>query len=71
MGRLPWVHALVANAKGHVRNIYYGVSQMHLPRRMAGFCYRFNQRFREHRMFKRVMHAFFNTSTITLAEPRA
>lgn len=37
----------------------------------AGFCHRFNQRFREQRMFKRVMHAFLNTSTITLAEPRA
>ena len=65
---LPWVHTLIANGKGNIRGIHHGVSQKHLPRYLAEFCYRFNRRFWEPQMFNRMLHACLNTSTITLAE---
>ena len=37
---LPWVHTLIANVKGNIRGSHHGVSQKHLPRYLAEFCYR-------------------------------
>jgi transposase-like protein len=68
---LPWVHVLIANAKGNIRGVHHGVSQKHLPRYLSECCYRFNRRFWESQMFNRLLNACANTSTITFAELRA
>ena len=68
---LPWVHTLIANAKGNIRGVYHGVSQKHLLRYLSEFCYRFNRRFWESQIFNRLLNACVNTSTITFAELRA
>ena len=67
---LPWVHALIANAKGNIRGVDHGVSQKHLPRYLSEYCYRFNRRFWESQMFNRLLNACANTSTITFVELR-
>lgn len=66
----PWVHTLIANAKGNIRGIYHGVSNKHLPRYLAEFCYRFNRRFWEDQMFNRMIIACVGTQTITFPELR-
>jgi len=68
---LPWVHTLIANIKGNIRGVHHGVSQKHLPRYLAEFCYRFNRRFWEPQMFNRMLHACLNTVSITFLELRA
>jgi transposase-like protein len=68
---LPWVHTLIANIKGNIRGVHHGVSQKHLPRYLAEFCYRFNRRFWEPQMFNRMLHACLITSTITFSELKA
>jgi transposase-like protein len=68
---LPWVHTLIANVKGNIRGVHHGVSQKHLPRYLAEFCYRFNRRFWEPQLFNRMLHACLITSTITFSELKA
>lgn len=67
---LPWVHTLIANIKGNIRGVHHGVSQKHLPRYLAEFCYRFNRRFWEPQMFNRMLFACLNAPTITFSELR-
>jgi len=66
----PWVHTLIANVKGNIRGVYHGVSEKHLPRYLAEFCYRFNRRFWEDQMFNRMVAACLSTQTITFPELR-
>ncbi len=66
----PWVHTLIANVKGNIRGVYHGVSEKHLPRYLAEFCYRFNRRFWEDQMFNRMIAACVGTQTITFPELR-
>jgi len=68
---LPWVHTLIANVRGNIRGLHHGVSQKHLPRYLAEFCYRFNRCFWEPQLFNRMLHACLNTATITLSELKA
>lgn len=65
---LPWVHILIANAKGNIRGIYHGVSPKHLSRYLSEFCYRLNRRFWEPQMFDRLLTACLNCQTITFSE---
>lgn len=67
---LPWVHTLIANIKGNVRGVYHGVSNKHLQRYLAEFCYRFNRRFWESQMFDRILTACLATDTIGYSELR-
>ena len=66
----PWVHTLIANVKGNIRGVYHGVSDKHLPRYLAEFCYRFNRRFWEPQMFNRMVTACLNAQTVTFSELR-
>jgi hypothetical protein len=66
----PWVHTLIANVKGNIRGVYHGVSEKHLPRYLAEFCYCFNRRFWEDQMFNRMVAACVGTQTITFPELR-
>ncbi len=67
---LPWVHTMVANAKGILRGVYHGVSSKHLGRYLAEICYRTNRRFWESQLFNRLLNACLSTTTITFAELR-
>jgi hypothetical protein len=66
----PWVHTLIANVKGTIRGVYHGVSDQHLSRYLAEFCYRFNRRFWEPQMFNRMITACLNALTVTFSELR-
>ena len=68
---LPWVHTLIANIKGNIRGVYHGVSNKHLDRYLAEFCYRFNRRFWEPQMFDRIITACVGTTTVYYSELRA
>jgi transposase-like protein len=68
---LPWVHTLIANIKGNIRGVYHGVSNKHLDRYLAEFCYRFNRRYWEPQMFDRIITACVGTSTVSYSELRA
>lgn len=68
---LPWVHTVIANAKGNISGVYHGVSSKHLGHYLAEFCYRFNRRFWEPQMFDRILTACLNSSTISFAELKA
>jgi transposase-like protein len=65
---LSRVHTLIANVKGNIRDVHHGLSPKHLPRYLAQFCYRLQ--FWEPQMFNRMLHACFNTSTVTFSELR-
>ena len=68
---LPWVHTLIANIKGNIRGVYHGVSNKHLDRYLAEFCYRFNRRFWESQMFDRILAACVATNTVSYSELKA
>lgn len=68
---LPWVHTLIANIKGNIRGVYHGVSNKHLDRYIAEFCYRFNRRFWESQMFDRILAACVNTNSVSYSELKA
>jgi hypothetical protein len=68
---LPWMQNLIANVKGNIRGVHHGVSQKHLPRYLAEFCYHFNRRFWEPQIFNRMLHACLTTLTITFSELKA
>ena len=66
----PWVHTLIANVKGNIREVYHGVSDKHLPHYLGEFCYRFNRRFWEPQMFNQMITACLNAQTVTFSELR-
>ncbi|HUT69884.1 MAG TPA: transposase [Desulfatiglandales bacterium] len=68
---LPWVHTLIAYIKGTIRGVYHGVSNNHLDRYLAEFCYRFNRLFWEIQMFDRILAACVGTSTVSYSELKA
>ena len=67
---LPWVHIMIGNVKGILKGVHHGVSPKHLQRFLSEFCYKFNRRFIEKRMFSDLLVACVNTSTITFTELR-
>jgi len=67
----PWVHILIGNCKGILRGVHHGVSGKHLQRYLSEFCYRFNRRAMQSRIFERLIVATLSAQPITLAELRA
>ena len=65
---LPWVHILISNVKAFIAGTYHGVSNKHLRRYLAEYCYRFNRRFWESQLFGRLVNAVVNSSPVTYAE---
>lgn len=62
---LPWVHIVISLAKRFILGTYHGVSSKHLQRYLDEFCYRFNRRVGEHRMFSRLLTACALGSKLT------
>ena len=70
-----WVNTMVGNVKRALDGTYHKVSEAHLPRYLAEFCYRFNRRFRLEDMVARLAYAAVRTPPMPLpllnmAEPR-
>jgi transposase-like protein len=64
---LPWVHIMIANAKGIYRGTHHGVSGKHLQKYLSEFCYRFNRRYNLNQLFDRLLLACIRTEPIRIA----
>ncbi len=59
-----WVNIMLGNVKRSLHGTYHSMSQKHLPRYLAEFCYRFNRRFRMGEMVTSLAHAAINSVPI-------
>jgi len=53
-----WVNTMIGNVKNAIHGTYHAVSEKHLPRYLAEFCYRFNHRFKLEDMITRLSYSF-------------
>ena len=65
---------MIGNVKNAIHGTYHAVSERHLPRYLAEFCYRFNRRFDLPAMLPRLGHVATRTPPmperlLRLAEP--
>lgn len=49
-----WVNTMIGNVKSSMEGSYHNISDRHLPRYLAEFCYRFNRRFKLEDMIPRL-----------------
>jgi len=56
-----WVNTMIGNVKNAIHGTYHAVSEKHLPRYLAEFCYRFNRRFQLHEMVNRLVYVALRT----------
>uniref|UniRef100_UPI00286F72A9 transposase n=1 Tax=Desulfobulbus sp. TaxID=895 RepID=UPI00286F72A9 len=59
-----WLNTVLGNVKNSLRGTYHAISDKHLPRYLAEFCYRFNRRFQLHTMGNRLIHVALRTQPI-------
>lgn len=59
-----WVNVMLGNVKRSLHGTYHAVSQKHLPRYLAEFCYRFNRRFDMGLMIRSLARAAINSKPI-------
>ena len=55
---------MLGNVKRSLHGTYHALSQKHLPRYLAEFCYRFNRRFRMSEMITSLARAAINSTPI-------
>lgn len=56
-----WVNTMIGNVKNAIHGSYHAVSESHLPRYLAEFCYRFNRRFQLDEMVDRLLFVALRT----------
>ena len=56
-----WVNTMIGNVKNSMHGSYHAISDRHLPRYLAEFCYRFNRRFKLEEMIPRLGYAAVRT----------
>ncbi|MBL3528994.1 MAG: transposase, partial [gamma proteobacterium endosymbiont of Lamellibrachia anaximandri] len=56
-----WVNTMIGNVKNSMHGSYHAISDRHLPRYLAEFCYRFNRRFKLEEMISRLGRAAVRT----------
>lgn len=56
-----WVNTMIGNVKNAATGTYHAISDKHLPRYLAEFCYRFNRRFQLEAMLPRFVWAAVRT----------
>jgi len=59
-----WVNIMLGNVKNSLHGTYHAISQKHIPRYLAEFCYRFNRRFRMESMIPSLARAAINSRPI-------
>jgi transposase-like protein len=60
--KLPWVHILIANAKGTIRGVHHGVTPKNLQGYLSEFCWRFSRRNFNGELFDRLLYACIKTT---------
>ena len=60
-----WVNTMLGNVKRSLHGTYHALSQKHLPRYLAEFCYRFNRRFNLAKMVGSLARSAINSKPIT------
>lgn len=56
-----WLNTMIGNVKNAIHGTYHAVSEKHLPRYLAEFCYRFNRRFQLGDMINRLAYGALRT----------
>jgi transposase-like protein len=56
-----WINTMIGNVKTAMHGTYHAISERHLPRYLAEFCYRFNRRFKLEAMIPRLCYAAVRT----------
>ncbi len=56
-----WVNTMIGNVKNSIHGSYHAISDKHLPRYLAEFCYRFNRRFKLEDMIPRLGYVAVRT----------
>ena len=59
-----WVNIMLGNIKNSLHGTYHAISQKHIPRYLAEFCYRFNRRFHMESMIPSLICAAVNSKPI-------
>ena len=53
----PYVHTFISNLKAWIAGTFHGLPDLYLQDYLNEFCFRFNRRRIEHRLFERLLHA--------------
>lgn len=61
-----WVNTMLGNVKNAIRGSYHAISERHIPRYLAEFCYRFNRRFRLEEMVPRLAYVALRTKPVPI-----
>jgi len=61
---LSWINTMLGNIKRSLHGTYHALSQKHIPRYLAEFCYRFNRRFRMDQMVTSLAKTAINSKPI-------
>lgn len=56
-----WVNTMIGNVKNSLRGSCHAIDSKHLPRHLAEYCYRFNNRFKLRQLLPRLAKAAVNT----------
>ena len=56
------VNTMIGNVKNSISGTYYSVSEKHVSRYLAEFCYRFNRRFQLDKMIERLVYVAVYTA---------
>ncbi len=59
-----WVNTMIGNIKNSILGTYHSVSETHVPRYLAEFCYRFNRRFQLDKMIERLAYMAVHTAAM-------
>lgn len=65
---LKWLHTVIANAKAFIAGTFHGLDVSHYQRYLNEFCYRFNRRFDEKKLFFRLLNCCASGTHIPLHE---
>jgi hypothetical protein len=57
-----WLNTVLGNVKTAIRGVYHSISDKHVPRYLAEYCYRFNRRFNMGGMISSLLKHAVNTS---------
>ena len=59
-----WVDTMIGNVKNSIHGTYHAISEKHVPRYLAEFCFRFNRRFELGKMIQQLAQTAINTLPI-------
>jgi len=65
---LAWLHTIVSNAKSFVQGTFHGIDELHLQRYLDEFCWRFDRRYRQDRIFFDLLRTVAFTPKASYAE---